>query len=93
MLDQPLCHWLLLSLKRLQGDELVMTLELIANVLGVHREGVTEAALQLQAAGLIRYARGHTSVLNRPGLEGRTRECDAVVKKEYDRLLRAEISI
>ena len=89
-LDQQLCRWLLLSLDRLQGDDLVMTQELIANMLGVRREGVTEAALKLQAAGLIRYARGHICVLDRPGLERRTCECYAVVKKEYDRLLPAE---
>jgi CRP-like cAMP-binding protein len=86
-LDQQLCRWLLLSLDRLQGSELVMTQELIANMLGVRREGVTEGALKLQQAGLIRYARGHISVLNRDGLEIRTCECYAVVKKEYDRLL------
>ena len=86
-LDQQLCRWLLLSLDRLQGDELVMTQELIANMLGVRREGVTESALKLQAAGLIRYARGHITVLDRAGLEQRTCECYAVVKKEYDRLL------
>jgi CRP-like cAMP-binding protein len=86
-LDQQLCRWLLLSLDRLPGNELVMTQELIANMLGVRREGVTEAALKLQAAGLIRYARGHISVLDRPGLEHRTCECYRVVKKEYDRLL------
>lgn len=86
-LDQQLCRWLLLSLDRLQGNELVMTQELIANMLGVRREGVTEAALNLQQAGLIRYARGRISVLNRPGLEERTCECYGVVKKEYDRLL------
>ena len=86
-LDQQLCRWLLLSLDRLAGDELVMTHELIANMLGVRREGVTEAALKLQQAGLIRYARGHITVLDRPGLEQRTCECYAVVKKEYDRLL------
>ena len=91
-LDQQLCRWLLLSLDRLKGDELVMTQELIANMLGVRREGVTEAALKLQAAGLIRYARGHISVLDRPGLEQRTCECYAVVKKEYDRLLPAEMA-
>jgi CRP-like cAMP-binding protein len=85
--DQQLCRWLLLSLDRLQGDELVMTQELIANMLGVRREGVTEAALSLQQAGLIRYARGHITVLDRAGLEKRTCECYAVVKKEYDRLL------
>ena len=86
-LDQQLCRWLLLSLDRLQGDELVMTQELIANMLGVRREGVTESALKLQTAGLIRYARGHITVLDRAGLEQRTCECYAVVKKEYDRLL------
>jgi CRP-like cAMP-binding protein len=86
-LDQQLCRWLLLSLDRLVGSELVMTQELIANMLGVRREGVTEAALKLQAAGLIRYARGHISVINRPGLEKRTCECYGVVKLEYDRLL------
>jgi len=86
-LDQQLCRWMLLSLDRLSGNELVMTQELIANMLGVRREGVTEAALKLQAAGLIRYARGHITVLDRPGLEHRTCECYAVVKKEYDRLL------
>jgi CRP-like cAMP-binding protein len=86
-LDQQLCRWLLLSLDRLQGDELVMTQELIANMLGVRREGVTGAALSLQEAGLIRYARGHIKVLDRAGLEARTCECYAVVKKEYDRLL------
>ncbi len=86
-LDQQLCRWLLLSLDRLTGDDLVMTQELIANMLGVRREGVTEAALRLQRLGLIRYARGHISVLDRPGLEARTCECYAVVKKEYDRLL------
>ena len=85
--DQQLCRWLLLSLDRLQGSELVMTQELIANMLGVRREGVTESALKLQGAGLIRYARGRISVLDRPGLEQRSCECYAVVKKEYDRLL------
>jgi CRP-like cAMP-binding protein len=86
-LDQQLCRWLLLSLDRLQGDELVMTQELIANMLGVRREGVTEAATRLQKLGLIRYARGRITVLDRPGLELRTCECYAVVKKEYNRLL------
>jgi CRP-like cAMP-binding protein len=86
-LDQQLCRWLLLSLDRLSGDELLMTQELIANMLGVRREGVTEAALKLQRDGLIRYARGHIKVLDRPALELRTCECYAVVKKEYDRLL------
>jgi CRP-like cAMP-binding protein len=86
-LDQQLCRWLLLSLDRLEGTQLVMTQELIANMLGVRREGVTEAAVKLQQAGLIRYARGHISVLDRPALERRSCECYAVVKKEYDRLL------
>ena len=86
-LDQQLCRWLLLSLDRLRGNELAMTQELIANMLGVRREGVTEGALKLQKAGLIRYSRGRISVLDRPGLEERTCECYAVVKKEYDRLL------
>jgi CRP-like cAMP-binding protein len=86
-LDQQLCRWLLLSLDRLKGDELIMTQELIANMLGVRREGVTEGALKLQQAGLIRYARGRITVLDRPGLEARTCECYAVVKREYDRLL------
>lgn len=91
-LDQQLCRWLLLSLDRLSGNELVMTQELIANMLGVRREGVTEGALKLQRAGLIRYARGHITVLDRPGLEKRSCECYAVVKKEYDRLLPAAIA-
>ncbi|MEP6883646.1 MAG: Crp/Fnr family transcriptional regulator [Gammaproteobacteria bacterium] len=86
-LDQQLCRWLLLSLDRLQHNELVMTQELIANMLGVRREGVTESALKLAQDGLIRYARGRISVLDRPGLERRTCECYAVVKREYDRLL------
>ena len=86
-LDQQLCRWLLLSLDRLQSDELVMTQELIANMLGVRREGVTEAAGDLQAAGLIQYSRGHIRVLDREKLEKRVCECYAVVKKEYDRLL------
>jgi CRP-like cAMP-binding protein len=85
--DQQLCRWLLLSLDRLRANELAMTQELIANMLGVRREGVTEAALKLQEAGLISYARGHITVLNRAGLEERTCECYAVVKREYDRLL------
>jgi CRP-like cAMP-binding protein len=91
-LDKQLCRWLLLSLDRLEGPELVMTQELIANMLGVRREGVTEAALKLQAAGLIRYARGHITVLDRPALEARTCECYAVVKHEYDRLLPARLA-
>ena len=86
-LDQQLCRWLLLSLDRLHDNELVMTQELIANMLGVRREGVTESALKLAQDGLIRYARGRISVLDRPALERRTCECYAVVKREYDRLL------
>jgi CRP-like cAMP-binding protein len=86
-LDQQLCRWLLLSLDRLHGNELDMTQELIGNMLGVRREGVTEGALKLQQLGLIRYARGHITVLDRAGLEERSCECYAVVKKEYDRLL------
>jgi CRP-like cAMP-binding protein len=92
-LDQQLCRWLLLSLDRLRGNELVMTQELIANMLGVRREGVTEGALKLQKAGLIRYARGRITVLDRPGLERATCECYAVVKKEYERLLPATTAI
>ena len=85
--DQQLCRWLLLSLDRLATNELTMTQELIANMLGVRREGVTGAAGKLQTLGLIRYSRGHITVLDRPGLEVRVCECYAVVKKEYDRLL------
>jgi CRP-like cAMP-binding protein len=88
-LDQQLCRWLLLSLDRLHSDELVMTQELIANMLGVRREGVTEAAGHLQNAGLIRYRRGRITVIDREQLEQRTCECYSVVKKEYDRLLPA----
>lgn len=86
-LDQQLCRWLLLSIDRLPGNDLVMTQELIANMLGVRREGVTEAAGKLQADGLIQYSRGHIKVLDRAGLEQRVCECYAVVKKEYNRLL------
>ncbi len=86
-LDQQLCRWLLLSLDRLNSNQLVMTQELIANMLGVRREGVTEAAGRLQSAGLISYSRGHITVINRPGLETRTCECYSVVKLECDRLL------
>lgn len=92
-LDQQLCRWLLLSLDRLTGNELVMTQELIANMLGVRREGVTEAAVRLQAAGLIRYSRGRITILDRRGLEKRTCECYAVVKKESDRLLPNKLAI
>ncbi len=91
-LDQQLCRWLLLSLDRLPGNELVMTQELIANMLGVRREGVTEAALRLQKLGLIRYARGHITVLDRPALEQRTCECYGVVRNEYGRLLPDEVA-
>jgi len=86
-LDQQLCRWLLLSMDRLPGNELTMTQELIANMLGVRREGVTVAAGDLQAAGLIHYSRGHIIILDRAGLEQRVCECYAVVKKEFDRLL------
>jgi CRP-like cAMP-binding protein len=85
--EQQLCRWLLLSLDRLPSNELTMTQELIANMLGVRREGVTEAAGNLQATGLIHYSRGKITVLNRPKLEARVCECYAVVKREYGRLL------
>lgn len=85
--EQQLCRWLLLSLDRLPTNEIHMTQELIAHMLGVRREGVTVAALGLQQDGLISYARGHIVVLDRPGLEARACECYAVVKREYDRLL------
>ena len=85
--DQQLCRWLLLSLDRLATNELAMTQELIANMLGVRREGVTEAAGKLQEAGLINYRRGRITVLDRTGLEARSCECYQVVKKEFDRLL------
>jgi CRP-like cAMP-binding protein len=91
-LDQQLCRWLLLSLDRLQGAELIMTQELIANMLGVRREGVTEGATKLQDAGLIRYARGRITVLDRPALELRSCECYQVVKTEYDRLLPTQLA-
>ena len=85
--QQQLCRWLLLSHDRLDTDELVMTQELIANMLGVRREGVTVAARQLQDQGLISYMRGHIRILNRAGLESTVCECYGVVKDEYDRLL------
>jgi CRP-like cAMP-binding protein len=85
--EQQLCRWLLLSLDRLPWNELRMTQELIANMLGVRREGVTEAAGRLQTDGLIHYSRGHIKVLDRPKLEERVCECYAVVKRESDRLL------
>jgi CRP-like cAMP-binding protein len=86
-LEQQLCRWLLLTLDRLPTQELTMTQELVAGMLGVRREGVTEAAGKLQRAGLISYRRGHISVLDRKGLEAQTCECYGVVKKEMDRLL------
>jgi len=92
-LDQQLCRWLMLSLDRLQSNELVMTQELIANMLGVRREGVTEAAGNLQRDGLIQYQRGHIKVLDRTGVEQRACECYAVVKKEYERLLPAKTAV
>jgi CRP-like cAMP-binding protein len=85
--DQQLCRWLLLSLDRLQSNELTMTQELIANMLGVRREGVTGAAGKLQEAGLIHYSRGRITVTDRLGLEAQACECYRVVKKEFDRLL------
>ncbi len=86
-IEQQLCRWLLLSLDRLESDELVMTQELISNMLRVRREGVTEAAGKLQHAGLIQYNRGKIKVIDRPGLEKRVCECYQVVKVEFDRLL------
>lgn len=86
-LEQQLCRWLLLTLDRLPSHDLVMTQELIASMLGVRREGITEAAGNLQRDGFIRYRRGHITVLDRSGLEARSCECYAVVKKELDRLL------
>jgi CRP-like cAMP-binding protein len=88
-LDQQLCRWLLLSLDRLQSNQLIMTQELIANMLGVRREGVTEAAGRLHKAGIIHYRRGRITIPDRMQLERRTCECYAVVRKEYDRLLPA----
>jgi CRP-like cAMP-binding protein len=88
-IDQRLCRWLLLSLDRLQGNELTVTQGLIADALGVRREGITEATMTLQRAGLIRTSRGHVEVLDRHGLEQRSCECYAVVQREYDRLMPA----
>ena len=85
--EQQLCRWLLLSLDRLASNELTMTQELIANMLGVRREGVTEAACKLQKLGLIKYTRGKINVIDRPNLEKRSCECYLVVKAEFDRLL------
>jgi hypothetical protein len=86
-IDQQLCRWLLLSLDRLPSNQLTMTQELIANMLGVRREGVTDAAGKLQNHGVIEYRRGQITVLDRPKLEKLSCECYAVVKKETDRLL------
>jgi CRP-like cAMP-binding protein len=91
--DQQLCRWLLLSLDRMENSELVMTQELIANMLGVRREGVTEAAGKLQKDGVIQYSRGRISVLSRAKLEARVCECYAVVRKEYERLLPYKLAI
>ena len=90
-LDQQLCRWLLLSFDRLESDQLIMTQELIANMLGVRREGVTEAAGRLQEAGLISYSRGRITVRKRTALEKRVCECYAVVKNEFERLLPSEM--
>jgi CRP-like cAMP-binding protein len=92
-IDQQLCRWLLLTLDRLPGDELTMTQELIANMLGVRREGVTAAAGQLQKDGVILYSRGHIKVLDRKLLEARVCECYGVVKKEADRLLQYQAHV
>jgi len=86
-IEQQLCRWLLLSLDRLESDELLMTQDLIANMLGVRREGVTESAGRLQRAGLIEYSRGHIKVIDRAALEELSCECYRVVKDEFDRLL------
>ncbi len=91
-IDQQLCRWLLLSLDRLPGNDLRMTQELIANMLGVRREGVTEAAGHLQDAGLIRYSRGRITVLDRPGIEARCCECYSVVRRESERLMSPAIA-
>jgi len=91
-IDQQLCRWLLISLDRLVGNHLLMTQDLIANMLGVRREGVTVAAKALETAGLIKYTRGKIEIINRVGLETRSCECYAVVKKEYDRLLPNKIA-
>jgi CRP-like cAMP-binding protein len=91
--DQQLCRWLLLSLDRAQSSELVMTQDLIANMLGVRREGVNEAALALQKAGLIDYKRGRIHIVDRHGLEERACECYAVVREEYERLLPDKLAV
>ena len=90
-LDQHLCRWLLLMLDRIDADRLEMTQEMIANMLGVRRESVTEAALKLQGAGVISYRRGRIDVIDRPGLERRVCECYTVVRAEYQRLLPAPV--
>ncbi|MBZ5486848.1 Crp/Fnr family transcriptional regulator [Halomonas aquamarina] len=87
-LDQQLCRWLLLHIDRWSNNELIMTQEMIANMLGVRREGVTETASKLQKAGLISYHRGHIKVVDRQGLEARVCECYAIGEEAYDRLLR-----
>jgi CRP-like cAMP-binding protein len=92
-IEQQLCRWLLLSLDRLGGEHLEMTQELIANMLGVRREGVTEAAARLQRAGLIRYSRGHIHLLDREGLEAAACECYEAVNREYERLLPPLVSL
>jgi CRP-like cAMP-binding protein len=92
-IEQQLCRWLLLSADRLPSNELTMTQELIANMLGVRREGVTEAAGKLQETGLIHYSRGRITILDRPKLEKRVCECYMVVKKEFDRLLPDRIAM
>ena len=92
-IDQRLCRLLLLSLDRLISNQLVMTQDLIANLLGVRREGVSCEALKLQNAGLIKYSRGRITVIDRAGIEARSCECYGVVKKEYDRLLPPIIAI
>jgi CRP-like cAMP-binding protein len=92
-IEQQLCRWLLLSIDRLPSNELTMTQDLISNMLGVRRSGVTEAALKLQNAGVIRYSHGHISVLDRPALERHACECYAVVKREFDRLLPAVAAV
>jgi CRP-like cAMP-binding protein len=91
--EQQLCRWLLLSADRLASNRLTMTQQLIANMLGVRREGVTESAGKLQEAGIINYSRGRITILNRPKLEERVCECYAVVKKEFDRLLPDQIAV
>ena len=93
LLEQQLCRLLLINFDRLEGNELVMTQELIASLLGVRREGITEAALKIQKAGFIKYARGHITILDRIGLEHGACECYQVVKNEYEHLLPEGISI